>query len=124
MLPKQLYEILPYLYMVIGVLVLFALGNFLALFSGLLFFMAGSLIWILRSDHRRASRKHHGPLPHWPYELLPFLYTATGGVLCYYANTIYLYPSAILLLTAGLQIWYLRGVQRRHQKPAECRLVS
>ena len=123
MIPKKLYETLPYLYMAIGVLVLFVLGNYFALFSGLMFFMAGSLIWILRSDHRRASRKHHGPLPHWLYELLPFIYAAVGLVLYNYAHTIYLYPSAVLLLVAGLQIWYLRGAQRRHQQPTGNRLM-
>jgi len=123
MVPKQLYESLPYLYMVAGIAVLVAIGNYFALFSGLMLFLAGSLIWILRSDHRRASRKQRGPLPYWLYELQPFIYAAVGISLCLYAQNMYFYPSAALLTVAGLQIWYLRGAQRRHRMPVNHRAL-
>ncbi len=123
MIPKQLYESLPYLYMALGIAVLFAIGNYFALFSGLMLFLAGSLIWILRSDHRRASRKQRGPLPYWLYELQPFIYAAFGISLWLYSQSVYFYPSAALLTVTGLQVWYLRGVQRRHRMPVNHRAL-
>jgi hypothetical protein len=123
MIPRQLYETLPYLYMVAGVAVLVAIGNYFAIFSGLMLFLAGSLIWILRSDHRRASRKQQGPIPYWLYELQPFIYSAVGITLALYAQSMYFYPSAVLLTVTGLQVWYLRGVQRGHRVPVTHRAL-
>ena len=123
MIPKPLYESLPYLYMVIGIAVLVALGNYFAMFSGLMLFLAGSLIWILRSDHRRASRKQRGPIPYWLYELQPFLYASLGVSLGFYSQNVYFYPSAMILTVAGMQVWYLRSVQRRHRMPVNNRAL-
>ncbi len=123
MLPKRLYELLPYFYMVSAVVVLLTISNYVALFSGLTLFMAGSLIWILRSDHRRATRKQRGRVPYWIYELQPFIYAVGGLTLWLNAQSMYFYPSAVVLTVTGLQIWYLRSTTRQHRVPVNNRAL-
>jgi hypothetical protein len=124
MLPSRLYESLPYLYMLLGVVVLWCLDNLLAAFSALLLITAGALVWILRSDHRRKDLTEgihrHGRWPFWYYELQPFIYASAGLLLWRFGNNLYFYPSAMILLVVGLQIWLMRGIHRRHQ-PAKSR---
>lgn len=52
--PAWLYESLPYLYALIGVLTITLLGNPIALASGLTLLSAGALIWRMRREFRRA----------------------------------------------------------------------
>lgn len=125
MLPNRVYEGLPYIYISTGVLAMSLLGNFVAVLSGLILIVAGALVWILRSDHRRGDLKHssarHGLLPFWLYELQPFVY-ATGGLLLWQmSSNQYLYPSALVLIVVGLQIWLMRSSQRKHQPPSKTR---
>jgi hypothetical protein len=121
MLPNHLYEILPYLYISSGALAMSLLENYIAVLSGLILIIAGALVWILRSDHRRGDLQHngahHGVIPFWFYELQPFMY-ATGGLLLWQlSNNMYFYPSALVLIVVGLQIWLMRNSQRKHQVP-------
>lgn len=126
MLPNRLYEFLPYLYIGTGALAMSLLGNVIAVLSGLILIVAGALVWILRSDHRRGDLKngnaHQGSMPFWLYELQPFVY-ATGGLLLWqFGNNQYLYPSALILIVVGLQIWLIRNSQRKHQAPVRNRV--
>lgn len=119
MLPTKIYEPLPYSYMLAGLISMVLLPSLLGVVSGALFFLAGALVWIVRSEHRReddvfAERKN-GPVPFWGYELLPFaclLLALTIFVLPF--SQLY-YPSAAILLVVGVQIWITRNVQRRHR---------
>ncbi len=125
MLPNRVYEVLPYLYISTGAIAMSVLGNYVAVLSGLILIIAGALVWILRSDHRRGdlnhSAIHHGSIPFWLYELQPFVY-ATGGLLLWQlSSNKYLYPSALVLIVVGMQIWLMRNSQRKHQSPARSR---
>lgn len=127
MLPNHLYEVLPYVYISIGALAMSLLAHFVAVLSGLILIVAGALVWILRSDHRRGDLKynppHHGSIPFWIYELQPFVY-ATGGLLLWQlSSNQYLYPSALVLIVVGLQIWLMRNSQRKHQPPSKSRVA-
>ena len=122
MLPNRLYEGLPYIYISTGAVAMSVLGNLMAVLSGVILIVAGALVWILRSDHRRGDIKqssaHQGSIPFWLYELQPFIY-ATGGLLLWQTSSNqYLYPSALVLVVVGLQIWLMRNSQRKHQPPA------
>lgn len=117
MLPKQLYELLPYLYLLAGALCFALLPHPFGAWSGWLLLHAGGLVWIMRSHRRRqnstaASREHQ--LPFWLYELLPFITIGGGLYLLLRFDNPWLLPSAVLLLVAGLQIWWLRYA-RRHR---------
>lgn len=125
MLPNRVYEMLPYLYIGTGALALSFLGNYLAVLSGLILIIAGALVWILRSEHRRGdvtpSMTQHGSIPFWLYELQPFVY-ATGGLLLWQlSSNKYLYPSALVLIVVGMQIWLMRNSQRKHKSPVKNR---
>jgi hemerythrin-like metal-binding protein len=50
------YEVLPYLYLGAGVLVLLGLRNLWGAFSGMLLISAGVIVWNMRRRHRRLSR--------------------------------------------------------------------
>jgi hypothetical protein len=95
--------------------------------SGVLLIVAGALVWILRSDHRRRDlhneSSRHGTLPFWLYELQPFMYVTGGLLLWQTSDNQYFYPSALVLIVVGLQIWLMRNSQRRHQVPQHRRVA-
>ncbi|MBZ9612519.1 hypothetical protein [Rheinheimera maricola] len=122
MLPMKLYEILPYGYVAAGSSVMLSVESWLALVSGLLIMIAGAVIWVLRSDNRRsdmrnAREKYGGVLPFWLYELLPFSYFILALLLFSATSNMYVYPSAMILMIVGLQLWLLRGSYRKHSRP-------
>lgn len=122
MLPAKLYEAVPYIYIAIGSAILLAINSWLAIASGLLIVFAGAVIWILRSDNRRsdikgARNKYGGVLPFWCYEILPFSYCIVAILLFTGSGNMYFYPSAMIMLLVGMQLWLLRSSYRKHQRP-------
>lgn len=122
MVPDKIYEVLPYAYVVTGSAVMLATNAWLIAVCGFLLVFAGAVIWVLRSDNRRsdikgARNKYGGVLPFWCYELLPFSYFMLALLLFALSNNIYIYPSAMILLVIGMQLWLLRGSYRKHQRP-------
>lgn len=121
MLPEKLYESLPYLYAGAGVATLFLMPGhpMLLSLSGALLFVAGGLVWVVRSEHRRRDLDAHGRfpglLPFWCYELLPFCYILTALMIFAWSSNPWLYPSAVIFLFIGNQLWFLRGSQRKHK---------
>ena len=86
MLPALLYEMLPLTYISAGALMISAGQELLVLLSAFLFYCAGSIIWVMRSenrrtDHRIAPAHKQLFLPEWMYELKPFVYMFLGVVL-------------------------------------------
>ncbi len=127
MLPNRVYEVLPYSYICLGTLSMLLLDHYVAVMSGVVLIVAGALVWILRSDHRRRDinnqSSRHGTLPFWLYELQPFIYATVGLLLWQTSNNQYFYPSALVLIVVGLQIWLMRNSQRRHQIPQHNRVA-
>ncbi len=84
-LPKPLYESLPYFYMAIGMAIIGHFQTVLMSFSGVCFFIAGAVMWVLRSDNRRKDvlfkRRNDSTGRPELYELKPFIYLL-AGVLC------------------------------------------
>lgn len=127
MLPAKLYEVLPYAYVVGGTGMMLGFDLWLATLSGVLVATAGAVVWVLRSDNRRsdikdARNKYGGVLPFWLYELLPFSYFMLALLLFVLSSNVYLYPSAMLMLVIGMQLWLLRGSYRKHQQPSPTRI--
>ncbi|SNY54589.1 hypothetical protein SAMN06297280_2686 [Arsukibacterium tuosuense] len=119
MLPTTIYEPLPYSYMVAGLVGMMVLPSALGVASGALLFLAGALVWIVRSEHRReddvfADRKN-GPVPFWGYELLPFACLLLALTIFVLPLSQLFYPSAAILLIVGMQLWITRNMQRRHR---------
>ncbi|WP_213996705.1 hypothetical protein [Arsukibacterium sp.] len=119
MLPTKIYEPLPYSYMVAGLVSMMLLPSVTGVASGALLFLAGALVWIIRSEHRReddvfAERKK-GPVPFWGYELLPFACLLLALIIFVLPFSQLYYPSAVILLIVGIQLWVTRSMQRRHR---------
>lgn len=128
MVPQRIYESLPYMYMGLGLAILCSVKNPYAFSSALLFVLAGAVVWVVRSEHRRTrhrlSIQVHGMLPFWCYELLPFSYLTLGLSLLAYSENMLMYPSAVILTVLGLQVWTLRALQRRPAANSSAKRVS
>lgn len=83
--PSGIYEAFPYFNMALGLGAIVHFQTLLTSLSGSCFFIAGAIMWILRSDHRRKDqlfrRKGDDDKRREWYELKPFL-CVLGGVLC------------------------------------------
>ncbi|EGM76295.1 hypothetical protein Rhein_3705 [Rheinheimera sp. A13L] len=120
MIPERLYETLPYLYVLCGAQSVLWLPHWTAALSGVVLIFVGAVVWVIRSEKRRSPYgikfKEHGVLPFWCYELQPFIYLTSGALLFNYAPSSLLYPSAMILLVLGLQLWLCRICWRSHSK--------
>ncbi|RDE22738.1 hypothetical protein DV711_09170 [Motiliproteus coralliicola] len=121
MLPKSVYELKPYFYLVSGSwILLFYSGVLLVL--GLLLYFLGAWIWVLRSDYRRLNhRQPQTPINrhYWSdplYELLPFGYIFAALCLIGLRQDVLMLLSATLLLASGLLVLRIRVVKRRQQR--------
>ncbi len=141
MLPKPLYEILPYGYFIVGGGLWLVSTSALETLAGVLLYFAGAQQWVLRSNYRRSDRVrtnlinnhlqlaeeqlHHPLYPRWLYEMLPFVYIGLGYQLANLlhnsslAGTLVLdIPAALAasfcLIVAGYLVLILRGRHRLH----------
>ncbi len=139
MLPKPLYEALPYCYFITGSALWLVSDQLLELIAGILLYFAGAQQWILRSNYRRWDRirtnlinKHpeqvpqqpdHDFYPRWLYEILPFAYIGLGYQLANLLHnpgwlnqlsldTAFTLAAAISLILAGYLVLLLRGNNR------------
>jgi len=144
MLPRPLYEALPYCYFIVGSILWLSSSSGIEILAGALLYFAGAQQWVLRSNYRRSDRikanllnSHPQPsdqgrpqewYPRWLYEMLPFLYIALGYQLANLlhnptlANTLILETSfaaaaSLCLIIAGFLALALRG-QHRFQHAA------
>ncbi len=128
MLSQRVYESLPYLYLGLGLAILCSVKNPYALSSALLFILAGAVVWVVRSEHRRIRHRLtpqlHGRLPFWCYEMLPFSYLTLGLSLLVYSDNMLMYPSAVVLAVIGFQVWLMRALQRRPNHQVTAKRVS
>jgi len=116
MMPKVIYELLPYVCMVGGLAEVTYFKTIMTTGSGLLFYGAGALMWILRSNHRRtdpqAGRKLVNDNQSF-YELKPFFLIAIGVLLFTWLNTWMALPLSALTAMLGTYIIVLRSMHRR-----------
>ena len=86
MLLTLLYEMLPIMCLFFGVLLLNMAHELLLLFSAVLFYWAGAITWMMRSEYRRTDDQNiivHTLLffPELLYEMLPFINLFIGIIL-------------------------------------------
>lgn len=137
MLPKPLYEALPYVYFLIGSALWISSSNPLEIVAGVLLYFAGAQQWVLRSNYRRRDRvqanlvnshrrqddHQHGLYPRWLYEMLPFVYIGLGYQLAnlmrnpqwlqqWGLDSAFTITAIFCLVSAGLIVLTLRGVHR------------
>lgn len=63
-------------------------------------------------------------IPDWLYEPLPYLYTLAGIATVVMLDVLIGKLSGILLISAGIVIWHLRFVYRRHHRRPRKRDLS
>ncbi|MEH6472159.1 MAG: hypothetical protein V7752_12995 [Halopseudomonas sp.] len=120
MVPKPIYEVLPYLYLLSGSIIIAALGGHATL-AGLLLFCFGSWLWLVRSDYRRINArqpKSLGSRFYWSdtvYELQPFGYILAGVLVFGLLQHPIRLVSGPLMVMIGIAVLMLRASQR--QKP-------
>jgi hypothetical protein len=56
-LPDQLYELLPYIYGLLGIFTLYKFDTALGYGSGILLLITAGLVWVMRRDYRRGDAK-------------------------------------------------------------------
>lgn len=118
MLPERLYETLPYFYVVSGSQTVLWSPHWAAALSGVMLTFIGAIVWVIRTEKRRSPYgikfKDQGGVPFWLYELQPFIYLTSGALLFNFAPTYLVYPSAMILLVLGIQLWLCRICWRSH----------
>jgi len=82
LLPKPVYENLPYIYFLLSGALLTIGDSWQLIFSASIFYSAACIVLVTRSAHRRIDR-HNGMsvkhfLPELIYEYLPYAYGAVG----------------------------------------------
>jgi len=115
MIPKVIYEISPYVYMAGGLAEITYFKTLVTTGSGLLFYVAGALIWVLRSNNRRTDPEGMRKLINSNqsfYELKPFFLIAMGVLLFTWLNTWMALPFAALTIVIGAYLVVVRAVYR------------
>jgi hypothetical protein len=62
-------------------------------------------------------------LPNWLYEPLPYVYTTVGAIATLSLDTLVGMLSGILLMSAGIVVWYLRFEHRGQIKAKQERIT-
>ena len=123
MLPKPLYEIIPYLYLGGGALGILFLDNAIGWACGGLLYGAGALVWVLRSNHRRRDRTADFGGQWWRtnslYEFRPFALIAAALILMVSFNHLLVFLAAVALCLLGLYQFGLRHQSRQLGLPPE-----
>ncbi len=126
MILKPVYEVMPYLYLIAGSVIVVTLPG-AAIAAGLLLYAFGAWLWLVRSDRRRVNSRYPksvGSRFFWGdtlYELQPFLYILLGVlVVGLLQHDLRLLMGPLMVLT-GMVVLMVRHSERK--KPPQ-RLVS
>lgn len=123
MISKSIYEIVPYAYFISGASILqfpVVADSWIGITFAMLLMARGATIWVMRSYNRRSDgykNKSLGAIPFWLYELLPFVYAIGAISIFSLAENTYLYPSAAIFLVVFIQLYFMRTLYRKHQRP-------
>jgi hypothetical protein len=117
MLPKFIYESLPYINLAIGVAEICFFHSFWTALSGAMFFGAGAVMWVLRSDNRRKDKRtkirYQYNRGRELYEIKPFFYIVFGLLVTNWLNTPTLHLAGAAVALFGLYLLLKRGIYRR-----------
>jgi L-asparagine transporter-like permease len=120
--PKIVYENLPYLYFIVSGYLLAFYDSWAVILSATLFYCAGCIILVTRSDHRRVDRhkhaKHHlkHVIPEMIYEYIPYLYFAIAVLILRTTNQAWLQFLATTLIIFAFRNLLFRKNNRRKEK--------
>lgn len=108
MLPTAIYEPLPFFYLGSGLSFLWLSEQPVLLLAGLALYLAGSLTWFRRGNHRRQDKQrqpHQRSWPLWLYESRPFALILLGVLMLRLStHPVFLIPALIWCLLGGRQL--------------------
>ena len=117
MLPKFIYESLAYINLSIGVAEICFFHSFWTAFSGAMFFGAGAVMWVLRSDNRRKDTRTKARYQYKRgrelYEIKPFFYIVFGLLVTNWIDTPTLHLAGAAVALFGFYVLLKRGIYRR-----------
>jgi len=118
MLPKALYEIMPYLYLFAGLGLMSSQSDWMVLVFAWVLYTGGSIMWVLRSDARRVNKRisprNKGLYLHEDiYESLPFLFIGAGMLAIRFIEVWMFFVAGFVLMAYGGYILAIRIVRRK-----------
>ncbi len=125
MLPKSLYEALPYTHLTIGAAIICSYDTALLTLSGCLFFAVGAFMWAMRSDNRRQDQakrlRDYGSFNRNWYEFKPFFYMLFGLLSVNHLEQSILTLLGMIVGLFGLYLVLQRALHRHLVTPAKVR---
>lgn len=116
MMPKFVYESLPYINLAVGCGILCAYQTISLTISGALFFLVGAFMWMMRSQNRRADQgvrlRDYGNFNSRLYEFKPFLYMLFALLSVNRISISLLEMIAVLIGLYGLHLVIKRSLHR------------
>ncbi len=128
MLPKPLYEIMPYIYLGLGTSLVISGENHFMFFGGCALFIAGAMIAFVRSEYRRIDENlvpvnKTIVLPDEVYQFLPYGYLLISLIIIRFSDDRFSHVAASLLISLGLFRLYQR-YKNRHVKSMNYHIKS
>ncbi|HEY5716987.1 MAG TPA: hypothetical protein VIS52_00730 [Motiliproteus sp.] len=118
MLPKALYEILPYAYLFGGLSLMTSQSDWIILACSWIVYTGGSIMWVLRSDARRINKRippySKGFYLHEDiYESLPFLFIGIGVLAIRFLESWVFFSVGLVMMAYGGYVLAIRIVRRK-----------
>lgn len=121
MLPKSVYEALPYTNLAIGAVIIYRYDTVLLTLSGVLFFAVGAFMWAMRSYNRRTNQHSwqydYGDFNRNWYEFKPFFYMLFGLLAVNRLESSILAMLGMIVGLYGLYLIILRSLHRHLTTP-------
>lgn len=139
MLPKPLYESLPFICLILGGVITMLGDGSLLFLAGLGLFFGGAAIRIMRSHHRRLDARINNreqqkmrysswtlgsSMPEPLYETLPYLYMVLGFILFRFNSEIILQVLSVIFICLGFSVLFVRRRSRLSKAHSESHIES
>tara|TARA_R110002167_G_scaffold15727_1_gene62414 strand:- start:4421 stop:5125 length:705 start_codon:yes stop_codon:yes gene_type:complete len=118
MLPKAIYEVLPYIYLFTALGLLAGHSDWIVLGFAWLLYTGAAITWVLRSDARRVNPRRpkerkdlflHDDF----YESMPFFYLGGGLLVMRFLDDSPLFYAGLIIFTLGIYVLGIRINKRK-----------
>lgn len=118
MLPKAIYETLPYLYLLVSLSLLAGHADWIVLVFAWILYTGAAITWVLRSDARRVNPRRpkeskelllHDDI----YESLPFFYLGGGVLVMRFIGEGIFFYAGLMLFALGIYVLGIRIIKRK-----------
>ncbi|WP_210396082.1 hypothetical protein [Motiliproteus sediminis] len=118
MLPRPLYEVLPYLYLFGSLGLISTQSNWMVILFAWVLYTAGAITWVLRSDARRVNKRMPKSqknlfLHEDFYESLPFLFIGMGVLAVRFIESWIVFWAGFALMVYGGYVLAIRISRRK-----------